>query len=117
MPHPSLLVQDFEQDKSRGGMMQADMSGLCDTRLSTAGLVWSDRERDLKTRLGALARQRLSAACDAPVDDDDDGRGSAGAPVDEDTEREAWLLQLDLHALQASAHPSGCLRGAGACLM
>ena len=61
------------------------------------------RERDLKTRLEALTRQRLSAARAAPIDDDDDNEGQygAGAPADEDAERDAWLLQLDLYALKA----------------
>lgn len=62
------------------------------------------RERDLKTRLEALTQQRLSAARAAPLDDDDDddeGQRAAGAPADEDAEREAWFLQLDLYALKA----------------
>ena len=60
------------------------------------------RERDLKTRLEALTQQRLAAARAAPLDDDDDDEGNAaGAPADEDAEREAWFLQLDLYALKA----------------
>lgn len=66
------------------------------------------RERDLKTRLEALTQQQLAAARAAPLDDDDDNEGNAaGAPADEDAEREAWFLQLDLYALKAGAM---CLR-------
>lgn len=52
----------------------------------------------MKQRLEVLTRQRVAAA--RAVDLDDDEGGIAGGAVDEDTEREAWFLQLDLYALK-----------------
>ena len=45
-------------------------------------------------------RQKLAAVRAGDVDlvDGDDGSGAAGAAVDEEAEREAWFLQLDLYA-------------------
>lgn len=77
------------------------------------------RERDVKKQLAALTQQRVAAArSGAHFDDGSDediGSGVDGGSrhrhaddakespaVDEEGEREGWLLQLDLYALKVS---------------
>lgn len=97
----------------------------------TASLLWSSlvafdvvfvrppcRERAVKQQLTALTQQRVAAARSGAHFDnelDEDGSGVDGGSsyrltddvkespaVDEEGEREGWLLQLDLYALKVS---------------
>lgn len=55
------------------------------------------REREIKARLEALQRRAAASG-------EEDGSGEWGAG-DEDDQREAWLLQIDLAAMKASKGP------------
>jgi len=66
------------------------------------------RERDVKAQLQAINRRRLESRHLPELDDDEDEDG-VGA-VDEEAEREAWLLQLDLYAIKVRVLTRFCAK-------
>lgn len=99
---------------------------LDSTTTRTQKIAMYKREREVKSQLAALTQQHVAAARSGAitaydsegrgVDDDADGAIGGGggargecsgdgqsAAVDEEGERESWLLQLDLYSLKAIA--------------
>ncbi len=93
-------------------------AGAMDSRLAAGwvrighrnGGLRASRERGVRQQLEALTRRRVLASRTAALslDDNDefDDGGGAGPAVDEEAEREAWFLQLDLYALKVRSLPS-----------
>lgn len=60
----------------------------------------------MKAQLQAINRRRLESRHVPGLDDDEEDGGAGAAPVDEEAEREAWFLQLDLYAIKVGSHDS-----------
>lgn len=64
------------------------------------------RERDVKAQLQTINRRRLESQHLPELDDDEEEDGA----VDEEAEREAWLLQLDLYAIKVRVLTRFCAK-------